>query len=204
MHGLRLLMISFSIFLSVNTGFSQKIDIQDFNHKYLEFLIKTGVDSLRTLEGLQKLQNDFNLYLAAQNHAGYMIGTGILSHYQEKETEKTTPYDRIVFYGGKFSITAENIANTYVHLPVTSDNKSDRPIIIKDYKSLADTFVEGWKNSPGHYKNIITPELNLTGVAVSYNPLTQIVFAVHKFGKMDSLPDVNIFNHYCPTKLINE
>jgi len=42
--------------------------------------------------------------------------------------------------------------------------------------------VEGWKNSPGHYKNIIIPELNLTGVTVSCNPLSQIVFGVQKFG----------------------
>ncbi len=182
MQSLRISLITISFILSIQICFSQRIDIENFNHNYLEHLIKTGIDSLRTSEGLQPLQNDSILYNASRDHALYMKGTNILDHTQKDNPQKETPHQRIVLYGGNFSMTAENIAFTYIYLPLASEG-SPSVIIVTDYKDLAAYFVQGWKNSPGHYRNIMRPEYNRTGVAVSYNPLTQIVFGVQKFGR---------------------
>jgi len=174
----RFILVAFSIFLSLNHSYSQKIDIHDFNYQYLEYLIKTGIDSLRQIEDLKPLHHDSILYLAAKDHASYMLGTNVLSHEQRDIPERETPHDRINYYGGNYSRTGENIAFTHIYLPVESGRSTGESNIIDDYRSLASSFVEGWKNSPGHYRNIVTSEFNITGVTVSYNPLTQKIFGV--------------------------
>ena len=153
-------MLAITVLLSLNNSFAQKIDIDNFNQKYLESLIKTGIDSLRTIKGLNALQNDSILYIASLDHASYMTGTRILAHNRDDDPEKETPHKRILFYGGNYMMTGENIAVTYAFLPVSSGGRSRQPDIHTDYKTLANSFVEGWRNSPGHYKNIITPEFN--------------------------------------------
>jgi hypothetical protein len=116
-----------------------------------------------------------------------MLGTNVLNHEQKDIPEREGPHDRINYYGGNFPMTAENIAFTHIYIPVGSGRSTGGSNIINDYKSLASWFVEGWKNSPGHYRNIVTSEFNITGVTVSYNPLTQRIFGVQKFGLDDSL-----------------
>jgi hypothetical protein len=44
--------------------------------------------------------------------------------------------------------------------------------------------VKGWVNSPGHYKNIITPEYQITGLAISRHPASGNIIAVQKFAKV--------------------
>ena len=156
-------------------------------------MVKTGIDSLRQIEDLKPLHHDSILYLAAKDHASYMLGTNVLAHEQRDIPERETPHDRINYYGGNYSRTGENIAFTHIYLPVESGRSTGESNIIDDYKSLASSFVEGWKNSPGHYRNIVTSEFNITGVTVSYNPLTQKIFGVQKFGLDDSLdPEAEI------------
>jgi uncharacterized protein YkwD len=111
-----------------------------------------------------------------------MLGTNVLKHEQKDIPEREGPHDRINYYGGNFSMTAENIAFTHIYISVGSGRSTGGSNIINDYKSLASWFVEGWKNSPGHYRNIVTSEFNITGVTVSYNPLTKRIFGVQKFG----------------------
>ena len=187
MQILKILIIFFSIIFSLQYCFSQKIDIENFNHKYLEHLIKVGIDSLRTTRGLQPLQNDPILFKASQDHAFYMKGTNILDHDQKDDPEKKNPHKRITFYGGNYRMTAENIALSYVYLPLTSGGSRDRGKIITDYQDLAESFVHGWDKSRGHHRNIMTPDFNITGVCVSYNPINQAVFAVQKFGMADTI-----------------
>ena len=189
MRILKVSVIVFSTILSIQYSFPQKIDIENFNHQYLEHLIKAGIDNLRTSRGLQPLRNDSILLMASHDHAIYMQGTNILAHDQKEGPEKETPHKRITYYGGTYSMTAENIAVSYIYVPLTSRSSRGRNEIITDYQDLAGSFVKGWDNSPGHHRNIMTPDFNLTGVCVSYNPMNQAVFAVQKFGMTDALAE---------------
>ena len=88
MRILKVSVIVFSTILSIQYSFPQKIDIENFNHQYLEHLIKAGIDNLRTSRGLQPLRNDSILLMASHDHAIYMQGTNILAHDRRKILRK--------------------------------------------------------------------------------------------------------------------
>ena len=78
--------------------------------------------------------------------------------------------------------TAENVAKIFLFVPLKSNDRKGT-ITVTDYQQAAFEFVIGWKNSKGHYKNLINPDYNITGIAVSYDPKTQALYAVQTFGK---------------------
>src|SRR6056297_367081 len=179
-----LLIIIFFVSLQFQ-NFAQKIDYQNIDYTYLEQLIKTGIDSLREEKGLPALANDSVLFGAAQHHAEYLLETANTGHYQPENPEMRTPHQRIVFYGGDYLSTAENVAKFYLFPPVTDPVYPEESTTLTDYKAAAGQLVLGWKNSPGHYQNIINPDFNSTGVSVSYNPKTLALYAVQTFGKTE-------------------
>jgi len=165
---------------------AQKIDYKNIDYPYLEHLIEIGINGLRAEKKLSPLSNDSILYLAAENHSSYLLKTNNTGHTQPENPEWETPHKRILYYGGKYLSTAENVAKTYLFLPVSDPKKPYNTEMLRDYQSVAKSLAEGWKNSPGHYKNIINPEFNITGVSVSYNKQTQALYAVQTFGKTKS------------------
>lgn len=164
-------------------SFAQKIDYKNIDFDYLEHLIKIGIDSLRTEKGLQSLYYDSILYLAAKDQADYILNTSNFGHYQVHNNTKETPHKRITYYGGDYLVTAENVAKIFLYIPLKSNVHGGTSIQVQDYKQAAKEFVIGWRNSKGHYKNIIHPEFNITSISVSYNSKTQALYAVQTFGK---------------------
>jgi hypothetical protein len=51
---------------------------------------------------------------------------------------------------------------------------------------LAKNFTEGWKNSPGHRKNMLEPDVTQTGVAIAQSENTGVFYAVQLFGRPES------------------
>jgi Cysteine-rich secretory protein family len=95
----------------------------------------------RTNAGLDTLQWDAKLALAAQAHARELAGHAALSHRFSGEPELT---QRVSAAGARFSAAAENVA-------------------------LADTPEEihlALMNSPGHRANIMSPRYNAVGIGV--------------------------------------
>ncbi|MDJ1503837.1 CAP domain-containing protein [Cytophagaceae bacterium BD1B2-1] len=138
------------------------------NVKYLEFLVKTQVDSVRRTKGLSPLVSDSIAYLAAQDQGEYLKNKPSISHYQSSANKKT-PQDRVNFYGASNYLTGENVLsypleNTYIE--------------------TARKMVKGWVNSPGHYKNIITPDYQITGVAIVPHQKNGNLIAVQVFAKV--------------------
>ncbi len=185
-------LLLFLIVLNQNLQ-AQTIHKNSIDFHYLENLIKIGIDSLRAEKNLHPLAHDSILYLAAVDHAKYLLKTGEFSHNQ-KNSIKRTPHKRVLFYNGKHNMSGENIAKIYIFRPLF--NYQNKTINISDYKLAAIEFVEGWKHSKGHYKNIMTPEFNSTGVAVSYNKKTDEVFAVQVFGRSNNIALNPEFNKY--------
>ena len=80
------------------------------------------------------------------------------------------PADRAARHGYEFCVIAENIAYAYNSEGYTTEE-------------LGATFVEGWKHSPGHRRNMLDPDVSQTGVAVARSEKTGYYYAVQMFGR---------------------
>jgi uncharacterized protein YkwD len=111
--------------------------------------IWAGINNERTKAGLGALKLDTRLSAAARGHAKDMADRNFFDHHSGKPGFDT-PGDRIHQAGSFEQAWAENIA----FLEGQSDS------------SIVTTFVTGWINSPGHFKNIMTRSFTHTGVGV--------------------------------------
>jgi hypothetical protein len=162
---------------------SSIFDAENPNIKYLEHLIKVGIDEVRNDHALTSLSNDSILYLASNDHAAFLKEFGRLSHKQVNNRPKFTPQLRAEFYGAVNYTVGENIASMPFGTNVSM--KSGKQISTITYGGIAAAFVEGWVNSPGHYQNIILPEYEITGVSIAIDNKKGIVYACQKFAYVE-------------------
>ena len=163
------------IILLSKTLFSQeKVDFNDFNYEKLAYYLTEDINYIRDTLKLEILSEDKTLKEAAQFHSNYLVKTGKLSHYQQKDKYKK-PSDRVATFGGKHNIIAENIA--YQSFP----NKK------YTYQELAKKITLNWVKSPGHYKNIKDDRVNLSGFGIAINAQSQKVFVTQVFGQLNSV-----------------
>ncbi|NTW32603.1 MAG: CAP domain-containing protein [Bacteroidetes bacterium] len=186
------LFVSFLFITLSISAFSQNrddvIDAGNVNLKYLEYLTKLEIDSVRKSVGLSILYNDSVLYLAATDHSKYLTKIEKLTHFQKENAKKKSPFNRVEFYGsaGYASSVGENAIMIYILTPTSFKNKknneSGETHIVSTYKEAAVEMMTGWVNSKGHYANIVTKDFNITGMALSYNEKKQIIYGVQVFG----------------------
>lgn len=152
------------------------------NEKYLEYLIKEKIDSVRIAHNLLPLANDTILHIAAKYHADWMNENNKFAHEEKTNPTMLTPQMRVNHYGATNYLVGENIIKSYINTPL--EDKKGKHYINKTYEDLANNFVIGWVNSPGHYKNIITSDYDITGLAVSINSKKNLIYAVQKFANV--------------------
>lgn len=111
--------------------------------------IWAGINLERTKAGLSALKLDARLSAAARGHAKDMADRNFFDHHSGR-VGFDTPGDRIHQAGSFEQAWAENIA----FLQGEPDS------------SIVATFVTGWMNSPGHFKNIMTASFTHTGIGV--------------------------------------
>lgn len=162
-------------------GYSQ-IDPANLDKKLLEHEIKILIDSTRLAHQLPALFNDSILYVASDHHANYLLKKGVLSHEELENKNCLTPQDRANFYGvQKNYFVGENIAFTVYNANV---QVKDKLFNTNNYREIARSLVYSWVNSKGHYTNIITPEYQVTGLAISIDPKLKRVYACQKFAQV--------------------
>ncbi len=151
------------------------------NIKYLEHLVKVGVDEVRGTKNLKPLVNDSTLYIAAQFHSRYLLSIKKLSHAERNDT-MTTPQMRADYFGAINYGVGENI----LYIPFDGKMKSKKGKIynINTYQDAAEAMVRGWVNSKGHYKNIITSNYEITGLAIIVDYEKKRMYAVQKFAEV--------------------
>ncbi|MCC6370558.1 MAG: CAP domain-containing protein [Bacteroidia bacterium] len=159
-----------------------KISIYGFNEKFLEHLIKEKIDSVRLSHQLQTLYNDSILYLAAKHHAQYLYKVEHLDHHEPENPKMENPQKRAEFFGAVNYLVGENIAYTLIGSPVK--DKQGKIYTNSTYNQTATDFALMWVHSPGHYKNIITPQYNSTGVAIWADSKTGRIYGVQKFANI--------------------
>lgn len=168
----KIVVLPFLLFLSVFIFGQQAVDFKKLDEKRLADLIFEGINEVRKEQKLPALTQDAILFDAAQFHAEYLVKAGKLTHYQTKDKYKK-PVNRVRAFGGKHSVVAENVA----YQQFESGTRT--------YEELAKKFVRQWVKSSGHYRNIINPKVNESGVAVGVDTKTGKVYAVQVFGKMN-------------------
>ncbi|MCX6183302.1 MAG: CAP domain-containing protein [Bacteroidetes bacterium] len=204
--------IAFFLFLLVYQlipaqDIDDKLVSGNINVKYLEHLIKKGIDSVRSAHNLNTLVNDSVLYIAAQHHANYLRESGKFSH-DEDDKQFKNPQIRAEYYGASKNYqVGENIIKSFYGLAIK--DKSNHLTVNNTYKQLANALVQGWIHSKGHFANMITPAYQVTGLAVHIDEKTKAVYAVQKFakvlGKYEFAENKKMFSYsdYIPSPTVN-
>lgn len=135
----------------------------------VESMIVERTNEFRKSEGREKVQVDETLKKTATDFARYMAKTDKYGH----RANGHSPSERASAHGYDFCIVSENIAYQFKTTGFSTEK-------------LATGFVEGWKNSPGHRKNMLEPDVTETGVGVAQSETTGVFYAVQMFGRPQS------------------
>jgi hypothetical protein len=160
---------------------SSVIDPQEINYDFIGRLFNEKLNELRKSKGLSQLKLDPYLEKAAQEHAKYMTDNDTLTHIQNN-TVKKTPSDRVRFFKGNHEGIGENCLFTFLLTPI-KDRLKKELITINTYEQAAQDIFTSWKNSPGHYKNMIEPSYDVQGIGFSYNKQKKKLFSSQVFGR---------------------
>jgi uncharacterized protein YkwD len=132
------------------------------------------VNGLRQSQGLQPLQPNDVLQTAARNHSNYMAKTNVLTHTQESVLS-STPKKRVETSGGvDFEVVSENVLYTGLR---------NFPLSTIEVGELAQEMFLSWKNSPGHYANMVSQEYELGDFGFAVSPSSKNIYATQVFGK---------------------
>ncbi len=157
------------------------INSNDFNITFLENIIHQKVDSVRWIKKLYPLLKDSILYLAAKNHASYLLNNKQISHFQVNSKYLKDPLKRVQYFGRNDLIVGENIELTYYNTPVK--DKFGKVWSNITYNELANNIVDGWVRSPDHYHNMIDKGYVLGSVAIDVDKKNLKIIAVQVFGQ---------------------
>jgi uncharacterized protein YkwD len=146
---------------------SAGLSVQELS-KSVAMVIK-ATNSFREEKQLQSVTTDEQLRATAQKFADFMASTDKYGHHADGRTAA----ERATGQGYELCLIAENIAYQY-----NSEGFS--------VEALAKGFVEGWKESPGHRRNMLEPAATETGVAIARGDESGIYYAVQLFGRPKS------------------
>lgn len=108
-----------------------------------------SVNRYRASQGLSALTIETKLTSAAQRHADDLSVHDRISH---RGSDGSNPWDRVRQSGYKAKLAAENVG--------------------VGQRSFAEV-LQGWKDSPGHNKNLLLPDATQMGVALVVNPASR-------------------------------
>jgi uncharacterized protein YkwD len=136
------------------------------NMEEAERFVFEDTNAFRGEHGQRELAVDKTLAATAQRFADYMARTGKYAH----DADGRTPGQRLRAAGYDYCMVAENIAFAF-------DSRGFRT------QQLTDKFVEGWKASPGHRRNMLDADATVMGVAIAQSPSTGYYYAVQMFAR---------------------
>lgn len=132
----------------------------------VERLVIDMTNDFRRGERLEALSAHAGLEAAARQLAGHMARTGTFAH----DADGKKPADRVRRQRYDYCFVAENIAYRRISRNLRASE-------------LAEDFVRGWIDSPGHRRNMAQPGMTDIGVAVARSPKTGAYYAVQVFGR---------------------
>ena len=131
-----------------------------------EQLVIEHTNKFRSKNGLGKLQENAGLAKAARHFAEYMAHADQCSH----TADGSHPWKRAARHHYTYCFVTENIGFLYSSAGFTT-------------RGLAARFVRGWRNSPGHRRNMLDSALCDIGVGVARSDRSGKYYAVQMFGR---------------------
>lgn len=107
------------------------------------------INGYRTSNGLKPLVLNNRLTAAAQRHSQDLSSRDGISH---KGSDGSNPWDRVKTTGYRAKLAAENVG--------------------VGQRSFAEV-LQGWKDSPGHNRNLLLPDATQMGIALVVDPSTR-------------------------------
>ena len=107
------------------------------------------INKYRSSKGLASLTIDAKLTETAKKHSTDLAKHDRISHYG---SDGSNPWDRVERSGYKPQLAAENVGTGQLS--------------IKEV-------MQGWKDSPGHNKNLLLPDAKHIGIALVYDPKSE-------------------------------
>ena len=135
----------------------------------IPLLLVRYANDLRRAQGAGPTAVSEPLSRAAGYFADYLARTDQMGH----TVDGSTPSARARQHGYDFCLVSENIAMQFHSAGFGTEE-------------LAQRFVAGWENSPGHRKNMLDADATETGTAVARSARTGRYYAVQMFGRPQS------------------
>jgi uncharacterized protein YkwD len=123
---------------------------RDYSHTALSAdMARDVINSYRKQHGLKPLRLNPELTEAAKAHSLDLAQFDRISHYG---SDGSNPWDRVKRTGYKARLTAENVGTGQINF---------------------NEVMKGWEESPGHNKNLLTPDAVHMGIALVQDPHTE-------------------------------
>ena len=128
--------------------------------------IVVGTNALRREHGLDRVEVAPRLAETARDFATFLARTDLFDH----TADGRHPEDRAKSHGYDYCLVSENIAYEFHSRGFAT-------------AELARAFVEGWRNSRGHRRNMLDRDATETGVALARSSRTGRYYGVQMFGR---------------------
>jgi uncharacterized protein YkwD len=126
------------------------LDDRDYSHTALNAeMARDMINAYRKKHGLKALSLSPELTEAAKEHSRDLAKWDRISHYG---SDGSNPWDRVKRTGYNAKLTAENVGTGQIN-----------------FKEV----LRGWEESPGHNKNLLTPDARNMGIALVRDPKTE-------------------------------
>lgn len=123
---------------------------RDYSHTSLDAeRARDVINQYRIDHKLKPLKLNAELTAAAKLHSRDLAKWDRISHYG---SDGSTPWDRVKRSGYKPRVAAENVGTGQISF---------------------EEVMRGWKDSPGHNKNLLMPEVEHMGIALVQDPKTE-------------------------------
>ena len=128
--------------------------------------IVIATNDLRRAEGLAHVAESPRLTQTARDFAAFLARSDVFEH----TADGRRPWERAQSHGYDYCFVAENIAYEFRSRGFAT-------------AELARAFVEGWRSSRGHRRNMLERDVTETGVALARSARTGRYYGVQMFGR---------------------
>lgn len=156
-------------------GQSKKVDLVNFDTQKLNALLVDYTNQLRLEKRKKQLEYYPTLDKAASIHAIYMANRKYLGHVQRNRKFRTV-IDRVKAFGYLPEFVGENIQFISIQYKIDVENK------MLTYFQLSKILGDNWKESRGHYLNMI--DFRYTGVSHQFAIKDGLLYVCQVFSSL--------------------
>ncbi|MBC7864228.1 MAG: CAP domain-containing protein, partial [Bacteroidia bacterium] len=174
------------VFAQTPAAGKKEIDLSKIDYPAIEQIFYNKLNDLRKEKNAGTLVTDATLKLAANDQSAYMGANHIVTHDQLAK-DKATPQLRVMFYKGTHDRVGENCIKILLKTPMKV-KYSKNPVTATTIEEAAEALFLGWKNSPGHYKNMIEPGYDAGGLGFYFMPDSNVLYCAQVFSALPFVP----------------